>query len=144
MNDEGLLSRQWTDKALVTLTPALDQHITQIIGPLIGRDVPWTYVLKELDSLKGKTRTDFSRRDPAVQYRMLTERLGDLGFPFDKDNRQRLFSTYGQMLRLAQNQFAHANDEIEPVHAMNTVFTAIQVASLIEAPSTVEKLTGSS
>ncbi|GAA4477719.1 hypothetical protein GCM10023190_17910 [Enteractinococcus fodinae] len=138
--DEELLSRNWTDTALLTLSPALDDHITRVIAKLIGDDVPWPYVLQELDSLKGRGPVELSRRDPAVQYRMLTERLGDLGYPFDRNNRHRLFSTYGQMLRLARNQLSHPDDVIEPVHAMTTIVTATQLASLIGATATVDKL----
>src|SRR5690625_86502 len=138
---EEILSRRWTDQALFILSPALDRHITKIIAELIGPDVPWTYVLQELDHMKGKIPQDLSRRDPAIQFRMITERLGDLGYPFDRENRNRLFSTYGQMLRLARNQLSHPDEAIEPVHAMTTIMTAIQLASLLEASETVEQLT---
>src|SRR5690625_5793939 len=74
---EEILSRRWTDQALFILSPALDRHITKIIAELIGPDVPWTYVLQELDHMKGKIPQDLSRRDPAIQFRMITERLGE-------------------------------------------------------------------
>lgn len=111
--DEELLSRRWTDQALLILSPALDAHIEKTMQEIIGHDVPWTYVLTELDSLRGRNPRQLSRRDPAVQLRMITERLGDLGYPFDRENRNRLFSTYGQMLRLARNQLSHPDDVIE-------------------------------
>ena len=138
--DEELLSRRWTDQALLILSPALDAHIEKTMQEIIGHDVPWTYVLTELDSLRGRNPRQLSRRDPAVQLRMITERLGDLGYPFDRENRNRLFSTYGQMLRLARNQLSHPDDVIEPIHAMTTITTATQLASLMGASETVAQL----
>src|SRR5699024_2780643 len=120
------------DKALHTLAPALDTYIGQVMQDIIGPDLVWTDVLNQLDKLRGKPPRTLNRLDPALQFRMLTERLGDLGFPFDRNNRSRLFSTYGQMLRLSRNQLAHGDDSIEPSHAMNTVLTVIQLATMIE------------
>jgi hypothetical protein len=137
---EEMLSRRWTDQALLILSPALDAHIEKVIADVIGHDVPWTYVLEELDKMRGKNPQKLSRRDPAVQFRMITERLGELGYPFDRQNRNRLFSTYGQMLRLARNQLSHPDDQIEPIHAMTTITTATQLASLIGATETVKQL----
>jgi len=125
---------------LHTLAPALDTYIGQVMQDIIGPDLVWTDVLNQLDKLRGKPPRTLNRLDPALQFRMLTERLGDLGFPFDRNNRSRLFSTYGQMLRLSRNQLAHGDDSIEPSHAMNTVLTVIQLATMIEASQTVAAL----
>lgn len=69
---------------------------------------------------------------------MFTERLGDLGYPFDRQTRNRQFSTYGRMLRLARNQLSHLEDQLESVHAMTTIITATQRANLIGATKTVD------
>ncbi|WP_022870176.1 Swt1 family HEPN domain-containing protein [Yaniella halotolerans] len=140
MNNERILSRQWVDKALHTLAPALDTYISHVMADILGPELAWTEVLSQLDRLKGKPPRTLNRRDPALQFRMLTERLGELGHPFDRHNRSRLFSTYGQMLRLHRNQLAHGDDSVEPTHAMHTVFSAVQLARLIDAPETVEAL----
>src|SRR5690625_5625575 len=126
---EEMLSRRWTDQALLILSPALDAHIEKVIADVIGHDVPWTYVLEELDKMRGKNPQKLSRRDPAVQFRMITERLGELGYPFDRQNRNRLFSTYGQMLRLARNQLSHPDDQIEPIDRETTRLNSSQVAT---------------
>ena len=46
--------------------------------------------------------------DLQAQLRMLTERLGDFGYPFD--GRQRTVSTIGNELRIVRKQMAHMHD----------------------------------
>ncbi|MDR0481873.1 MAG: hypothetical protein LBH13_01735 [Cellulomonadaceae bacterium] len=100
--------RNCLDVALVTLATRLDPIIAaRLDGDLGG--LPWTAVLTQLDVVKGKKPGTYSVSDPQAQLRILTERLGGLGFPFD--DYKRTVSTLGSRLRIARNQVYH-HDEV--------------------------------
>lgn len=71
--------------------------------------LPWTQVLIELDRAKGIPAKQYASSDLQAQLRMLTERLGGLGFPFD--DKTRLTTALGSELRVFRNRWAH-NDEL--------------------------------
>ncbi|WP_186759117.1 hypothetical protein [Arthrobacter alpinus] len=80
-------------------------------------------MLRELDALKGKIGNVYSRNDVALQLRMVTERLGNLGYPFDSGDPNRTMSSCGGILRINRKRWAH-NDEFshfEAAHFIDTV-----------------------
>lgn len=89
---------------LDVLASRLDPIIQARLACELG-GLPWTAVLEELDRHKGHNKPPQKRTDLQPQLRMLTERLGGLGFPFDTPNR--LVSTLGNELRIVRNGFAH-------------------------------------
>ncbi|MDG5771679.1 DUF3320 domain-containing protein [Mycolicibacterium fortuitum] len=101
-----------TFKPNLSVKEALD-HLADRLGPIIGTRLggdlggrPWTVVLEIVDEKKGFTRANkYLTSDLQAQLRMLTERLGNLGFPFD--DKQRSVSTVGGELRIVRNQMAH-------------------------------------
>lgn len=108
--------------AITILGKSLDAHIVQVMEPIIG-DLEWPVVLKEIDAGKGKIGYEYSRHDVAMQLRMVTERLGAIGYPFDKGDRNRTMSCYGGILRIFRKRWAH-NDEFshfEASHLLDTV-----------------------
>lgn len=68
----------------------------------------WTAVLEQLDGLKGITHKVYVRTDLQSQLRMVTQRLGGIGYPFDDQNRTA--STLGGELRIVRNDFAHGGE----------------------------------
>lgn len=78
----------------------------------------WTIILRELDSAKGYANKQYSPLDLQAQLRMLTERLGGLGYPFD-DPRTRIVSTLGGELRIMRNRWAHGH-ELDELDAWRT------------------------
>lgn len=101
-----------TFKPNLSVKEALD-HLADRLGPIIGRRLgddldghPWTLVLEIVDEKKGYSRANkYLTSDLQAQLRMITERLGNLGFPFD--DKQRSVSTLGGELRIVRNQMAH-------------------------------------
>lgn len=90
------------------LAKRLDPIIAEQLAPHLGGH-PWTVVLEILDQKKGFARGyQHWTYDLQAQLRMLTERLGDLGYPFD--DRQRTVSTLGNELRIVRKQMAHMHD----------------------------------
>lgn len=95
-------------ESLDHLAKQLDQIISRKLAPGLG-DHPWTVVLDILDQKKGfATSHQHWTYDLQAQLRMLTERLGDLGYPFD--DHQRTVSTLGNELRIVRKQMAHMHD----------------------------------
>ncbi|QNF95362.1 Swt1 family HEPN domain-containing protein [Janibacter sp. YB324] len=88
-------------------------HLATRLDPIIAAkfkkelgDNPWTVVLEIIDQKKGYAGSyQHWTYDLQAQLRMLTERLGDFGFPFD--DHQRTVSTLGNELRIVRKQMAH-------------------------------------
>lgn len=108
--------------AITILGKGLDEHITKVMAPVIG-ELEWPVVLKEIDAGKGKVGYLYARHDVAMQLRMITERLGAIGYPFDEGDYNRTMSSYGGILRIFRKRWAH-NDEFshfEANHLLDTV-----------------------
>lgn len=90
------------------LAKRLDPIIATKLAPNLGGH-PWTVVLDILDQKKGFSGTyQHWTYDLQAQLRMLTERLGDFGYPFD--DKQRVVSIIGNELRIVRKQMAHMYD----------------------------------
>ena len=108
--------RQSVREGLDYLEVRLDPIIANRLAPILG-GLPWTAVLTELDVAKGKTPGRYSAADVQCQLRMLTERLGKVGYPFDDDpHRPRYVSSLASELRIMRNAEKH-NDEISTADA---------------------------
>ncbi|MGF0256070.1 Swt1 family HEPN domain-containing protein [Rhodococcus erythropolis] len=101
-----------TFKPNLSVKEGLD-HLAKQLDPIIAArlagdlgDHPWTVVLEILDQKKGfASGYKHWTYDLQAQLRMLTERLGDFGYPFD--DKQRTVSTLGNELRIVRKQMAH-------------------------------------
>lgn len=102
-----LSARELAGRALDLLASRLDSIIEARLAPAL-QGLEWTALLTEMDRLKGKTPGIYSRRDVQAQLRILTERLGQLGYPLD--DHRRIVSTLGSELRIVRNHVAHQDD----------------------------------
>lgn len=104
-----------TFKPNLSVKEGLD-HLAKRLDPIIAArlagdlgDHPWTVVLEILDEKKGfANKYQHWTYDLQAQLRMITEKLGDLGYPFD--DKQRTVSTLGNELRIVRKQMAHMHD----------------------------------
>ncbi|WP_175954281.1 Swt1 family HEPN domain-containing protein [Schaalia sp. Marseille-Q2122] len=94
------------------LEPIIDAHLRLHLGSL-----SWTRILIELDRSHGKVPREYARSDLQAQLKVLTERLGQLGFPFD--DHTRVVSTLGNELRIMRNRWVH-HDELSVLDAWHT------------------------
>ena len=102
-------------KTNLSVKEALD-HLARRLDPIIADRLagelgehPWTVVLDILDEKKGFSSSyKHWTYDLQPQLRMLTERLGDFGYPFD--DKHRTVSTLGNELRIVRKQLAHMHD----------------------------------
>ena len=100
-------------------------HLAARLDPLIAgklatslNGLSWTLVLRELDLAKGHVGKEYESHDLQAQLRMLTERLGGLGHPFD-DPATRVVSTLGGELRIMRNRWAH-NSQLSTLDSWRT------------------------
>lgn len=93
-------------ETLDNLAKRLDPIIQEKLAVHLGGH-PWTVIIDELDKNKGHIKAPQNRTDLQPQLRVLTEKLGSLGFPFDANGR--IVSTLGNELRIVRNSFAHQN-----------------------------------
>src|SRR3712207_606928 len=100
----GFDVRRAVDAGLHHLASRLDPIIAARLGPRLG-GLPWPTVLVELDRMRGKPPKTYAATDLQAQLKVLTERLGELGFPFD--NHTRIVTTLGNELRIVRNRWAH-------------------------------------
>lgn len=97
----------------ISVTEGLD-HLAERLDPIIEDRFPsdlgghpWTVVLNQLDQIAGKPPRTYSTSDLQAQLKMLTRRLGHLGFPFD-DNKQTI-GALGRELTIVRNARAHGD-----------------------------------
>ncbi|QWW19146.1 DUF3320 domain-containing protein [Schaalia sp. 19OD2882] len=116
---------------LQVLSKELDPIIQQRLLPHLN-GLPWTAVLSELDRRSGRLGRTYDRSDLQCQLRMLTERLGAWGFPFD--NRDRRVSLAAGELRLVRNRWAHM-DDFDSLDQWRAADTARRLVEHLEIPS---------
>ena len=123
------MSRHHVHAALDLLSERLDPYIQMSLQEhILGLE--WTSVLRELDQMKGKEGWTYFRGDLSLQLRMLTERLGAFGYPFDAGDKNRTLSSYGSVLRIVRNRLSHGGefevfDALQAADTVRTVLTHI-------------------
>lgn len=118
------------------LDPILDGRLATSLQGL-----EWTVILRELDRAKGYSNRDYSSRDLQAQLRMLTERLGGLGYPFD-DPQTRIVSTLGGELRIMRNRWAHGHEltQLDAWRTHDFVVRLLEHFADVEGLTVAEKL----
>lgn len=99
-------NRDRVGTALEALSTALEPFCEQVLGPLIAPGTRWTDVLKVKDADKGGGVRAYEPRDVQVQLRVITEKLGGLGFPFS-GVLSRAQQTLASELREVRDKWAH-------------------------------------
>lgn len=120
------MSKTYVQQSIDLLGSGLDPFIEERMKPIVG-SLEWTSVLQQLDKMRGKDTWTYSRKDPSLQLRMITERLGALGHPFDEGDKNRTLSSYGSVLRIVRNRLAHGGEfeVFDALHAVDTVRTVL-------------------
>ena len=134
----GFDARHSVDKGLHHLARRLDPIIAKRLAPSLG-GLPWPTVLTELDKMRGKAAKSYVTTDLQSQPKAITERLGNLGFPFD--DHTRLVSALGSELRIVRNRWAH-HDELTTLDAWRTHDFAVRLLEHFEDGVGVTGATG--
>ncbi|GAA4162743.1 Swt1 family HEPN domain-containing protein [Gryllotalpicola daejeonensis] len=117
--------------ALDVVSAALEPFIARVLGPHLPAGVSdWTALLAAKDGIDGKA---YSPSDPQVQLRVLTERMGGLGFPFS-DYLSRAEQNLAGELRSNRDAWAHrlpfsADDAYRALDTAERLMRAINASS---------------
>lgn len=100
------------------------QHLAVRLNPIIADRLaldlgvrPWTSILTELDKVRGRVTKSYEETDLQSQLKVITERLGYLGHPFDDDTR--IVLALGIELQIVRNRWEH-NHELNAFDAFRT------------------------
>ena len=79
-------NRERVARALEIAAEALGPFVARQLAPHLAPSTEWPSILRVLDEKKGSAKVGFlySTSDLSLQLRVMTERLGDLGFPFSR------------------------------------------------------------
>lgn len=102
-----LTPRESATRGLDLLAARLEPIIASTLAPHL-QGLSWTVMLQELDRLKGKAPRTYTATDVQAQLRILTERLGSLGYPFD--DHTRAVSAVAGELRIVRNRLFHMDE----------------------------------
>ena len=92
-------------RGLDLLADGLAPYIARWLDPLVPAGRDWTWLLEAKDGSNGATGRVYSTTDPQNELRVLTERIGNLGFPF-KDLSRAEQNLAGE-LREVRDNWAH-------------------------------------
>ncbi|SDQ22411.1 DUF3320 domain-containing protein [Leucobacter chromiiresistens] len=88
------------------LSAGLQPFITERMSEVLPDVTDWTSVLRTKDELNGRHFESYNPADLLLQLRVLTERLGTLGYPF-QHSISRQASNCASELRSVRNRWAH-------------------------------------
>ncbi|TFD05523.1 DUF3320 domain-containing protein [Cryobacterium sp. TMT1-66-1] len=111
--------------ALGLLIEGLQPFVERVFATKLPPEVSWTSVLERKDHLAGRRGGIYSPRDLSLLLRALTERMGELGYPFDQEL-PRQGQTYASELREVRNQWAHTQE-----FTAQTAYRALDSAELL-------------
>src|SRR4051794_17643983 len=94
------------------LAPVLDDFITGVLQADLTGDTDWTQLVQLKDAKSGISGKKYSRLDPQLSLRMLTEKIPNQvkhgWYPFD-GHFTRPQESYASELREARNAWAHGD-----------------------------------
>ncbi|ODR03479.1 DNA helicase [Mycobacterium intermedium] len=99
------------------LRPFVERVLTEALPP----GVSWTELLRRKDIAAGRRVGMYQERDLSLMLRAMTERLGDVGFPFSQ-HLSRQAQNYASELRDIRNRWAH-NEAFSAADAYRAIDT---------------------
>ncbi len=124
--------------ALALLIDGLSPFVDRTFAEVLPDDLPWTEVLRRKDALAGRRGGVYSGRDLSLLLRAMTERLGELGYPFSRTV-SRQGQNYASELRQVRNQWAH-NESFSAANAFRALDSAELLLREVGAESQAEEV----
>jgi hypothetical protein len=112
-------------EAINVLIGGLKPFVQRVMSSALPPNVEWTELLRRKDAASGRGRGEYRSGDLSLMLRVMTERLGNLGYPFSH-HMSRQAQNYASELRDVRNRWAHN----EPFTA-DTTYRAIDTAELL-------------
>lgn len=124
--------------ALAILIDGLSPFVERVFGEILPPGVDWTDLLRRKDIEAGRRVGLYRNHDLALMLRAMTERLGNLGFPFSRDL-PRQAQNYAGELRDVRNRWAH-NEPFTATEAYRAVDTAELLLRAVGADQQAEQI----
>ena len=107
--------------ALGILIQGLTPFVERVFADALPPGLEWTEVLRRKDIAAGRRVGMYRNRDLSLMLRAMTERIGDLGYPFSQ-YLPRQGQSYASELRDVRNRWAH-NETFTPAEAYRALDT---------------------
>jgi hypothetical protein len=107
--------------ALAVLIDGLSPFVERVFAEALPPGVEWTELLRRKDMAASRRVGAYRNRDLSLMLRAMTERLGDLGYPFNRAL-PRHAQNYASELRDVRNRWAH-----------NATFSAAQAYRAVDS-----------
>ncbi|MCQ1947573.1 DUF4011 domain-containing protein [Arthrobacter sp. zg-Y1116] len=118
----ALSNREFIGRTLEILSKVLEPYIDRAMAE-VSPGVDWPSLLSRKDELAGRGLKTYKASDVQTQLRMLTERLGNLGYPFALPPEA---SAYASELRQIRNLWAH-NEPFSDDDVVRAIDTALRL-----------------
>ncbi|ORV09814.1 DUF3320 domain-containing protein [Mycobacterium celatum] len=130
--------------ALGILVQGLTPFVEQVFADTLPPSIEWTELLRRKDLAVGRRVGMYRNRDLSLMLRAMTERLGELGYPFSQ-HLSRQGQNYASELRDVRNRWAHneAFTQSEAYRAIDTVELLLRSVGAATAASQAAQLKAS-
>ncbi len=132
-------NRDHVGQGLDLLAQAIGPFVARVLAPLVPAGRDWTALLA-LEDRDGAGDREYSPADPQAQLRVITERLGDHGFPFDRAL-SRAERNLANELRDVRNKWAH-REPFSPDDAYRALDTTERLLRAVGAVSEADQVKG--
>lgn len=124
--------------ALGILIDGLKPFVERVMRDAAPEVPNWTTIVERKDKQSGKRNLTYSKNDLSLLLRVMTERLGELGYPFDRAL-SRQGQNYASELRQVRNEWAH-NEEFSAAGAYRALDSMELLLRLIAADDQADRI----
>lgn len=132
---------QLVGQTLTTLAGGLGPFVAHVLNRALPPGTDWVDLLKAKDAANGRRGGEYRGSDVALMLRAMTERLGDLGYPFNRAM-PRQAEIYAKELREVRNKWAHTGEfsVAETYRAVDSAELLLRAIGAPEVAAQVQKL----
>lgn len=138
----ALSNRDRIGKMFDIMSPALDEFIQRVVSPGVDAEASWVDLVEAKDLRKGIVGKEYSRTDPYLQLRMLSENITGTvkpgWFPF-RNILTRVHESYASELRDARHAWAHGGSFTDD-DSYRALDTAERLLRAVGAPNAADGL----
>ena len=132
---------QLIGQTLTTLASGLSPFVAQVLNRVTPPGTDWAELLRAKDAANGRVGGEYQSRDVALMLRAMTERLGELGYPFNRAM-PRQAEIYAKEMREVRNKWAHTGEftDAEAYRAIDSAELLLRAIGAVETAERVQKL----
>lgn len=132
---------QLIGQTLTTLAGGLSPFVAQVLNRVMPPGTDWADLLRAKDAVNGRRGGEYQNSDVSLMLRAMTERLGDLGYPFNRAM-PRQAEIYAKELREVRNKWAHTGEfsQTETYRAIDSAELLLRAIGSAEAAARVHEL----